>query len=530
VLRKSEAVVVDAFLAANPCFLPLHDPPVTLNDSSLLQPLGPVSRRLSTDGDMHRALAETAAYEHAAIFVRLPSFPYHATCKLFNAVTAIQFRPRCPTAHETWTFDAYWLGNIGWVNNVYPLVTKLQSALHNDRLLVTPRAQENGGEQTRAKRLFYRSPMYKVKAGAADAARRWTGQRAEVGTAGEWEALPEAPTKSAREEGGLGPGYDWAAPWLAAWAARGVRPVHGTWGAWADRHECPSQAHFAFDPWACHFISLSHCNFVPELQSVVPTEGYADDPKNGSAYLTLLKGEIDADRRTYGDALQLKHLWEFSRLLTFLHRPNIFTRANLRNALATLAGVPAQKRWRKKTGKRPPSLAAPGGAMDGPCVGIHIRHGDSINDRRGAEKVDRSLAAHTACAQRLMTDLGASTVFLATDNNTLFSLAPRVYPHTSWYHQARVLKDYSGANFDHRSSRSANREVANLLADMALITRCHGLVASYDGGLAHMFLLLACARRSTGACPANLDLWECQPAARINSTLYSFSTDPWLNV
>ena len=53
---------------------------------------------------------------------------------------------------------------------------------------------------------------------------------------------------------------------------------------------------------------------------------------------------------------------------------------------------------------------------------------------------------------------------------------------------------------------------------------------SYDGGLAHMFLLLACARRSTGACPANLDLWECQPAARINSTLYSFSTDPWLNV
>ena len=239
------------------------------------------------------------------------------------------------------------------------------------------------------------------------------------------------------------------------------------------------------------------------------------------------------DLHLHIDAPQLKHLWEFSRLLTFIHRPNIFTRANLRNALSSLGGVPAQKR-RKKTGnsgKRDGRAgAATAGAMDGPCVGVHIRHGDSINDRRGEEKVDRSLAAHTACAQRLLTDLGANTVFLATDNNTLFSLAPRLYPRTSWYHQDRALKDYSGANFDHRSERSANREVANLLADMALITRCQGLVASYDGGLAHMFLLLACARRSNGACPANLDLWECQPSARINSTLYSFASDPWLNV
>ena len=309
VLRKSEATAVDAFLAANPCFLPLHDPPVTLNDS-LLQPLGPVSRRLSTDGDAQQALAETAEYEHAAIFVRLPSFPYHATCKLFDAVTASQFRQHCPTARETWTFDTYWLGNIGWVNNVYPLVTKMQSALHNDRLLVTPRAQDNGAEQTRAKRLFYRSPKYKVRQGSAEAARRWAGQRAEVGTAGYWEADPAAPAGAGKRDeaadpaGGEVPGWDWAAAWAAAWAARGLRPVHGTWGAWADRLECPSEAHFAFDPWACHFISLSHCNFVPELQAVAPTEGYADDPKNGSAYLSLLMA-TKADRRTYGDALQV---------------------------------------------------------------------------------------------------------------------------------------------------------------------------------------------------------------------------------
>jgi hypothetical protein len=33
----------------------------------------------------------------------------------------------------------------------------------------------------------------------------------------------------------------------------------------------------------------------------------------------------------------------------------------------------------------------------------------------------------------------------------------------SWYRQQRALKDYTGSNFDHRSEKSANREVANLL-------------------------------------------------------------------
>ena len=57
-----------------------------------------------------------------------------------------------------------------------------------------------------------------------------------------------------------------------------------------------------------------------------------------------------------------------------------------------------------------------------------------------------------------------------------------------------------------------------------------GMVATYDGGLAHMYLLLSCARRSSGACPPNLDMWKCQPEAKANSTLYNFSEDPWLNI
>ena len=47
----------------------------------------------------------------------------------------------------------------------------------------------------------------------------------------------------------------------------------------------------------------------------------------------LIITAIQIDRKTYADGLQLKHLWEFSRFLTWIHRPNIFTRANLRNAI-----------------------------------------------------------------------------------------------------------------------------------------------------------------------------------------------------
>jgi hypothetical protein len=46
--------------------------------------------------------------------------------------------------------------------------------------------------------------------------------------------------------------------------------VSGPWGAWADHRECPNDT-FAWNPWACHFISLSTCN-TPELHDA-PFDG-----------------------------------------------------------------------------------------------------------------------------------------------------------------------------------------------------------------------------------------------------------------
>ena len=59
---------------------------------------------------------------------------------------------------------------------------------------------------------------------------------------------------------------------------------------------------------------------------------------------------------------------------------------------------------------------------------------------------------------------GLTTVYLATDNNTLYNLAPRDYPNVTWYKQQRQLINYTGGSFQYHNEKSANREIANLLA------------------------------------------------------------------
>ena len=159
-----------------------------------------------------------------------------------------------------------------------------------------------------------------------------------------------------------------------------------------------------------------------------------------SWYLKTLQ-EIEIDRYKFGDGIQLKHVWEFSRLLTFIHRPNIFTRANLRNSLDSLVKISSMKSNTTKDSIREghvqqqqqqqpssttflsssSSSASPlssnytdydifhsdisndsAGMGMGQCVGIHVRHGDSSNDIRGRVRLDRSLPAHLSCAQKMI--------------------------------------------------------------------------------------------------------------------------------
>ena len=197
-LSYPEANDIDLFLRNNPCYIPLQEPNAYYNLTH---------EDLNSDENRFQYSKHDFVYFNSFIAVRLPTYSYHATCKLYTTITNIQFpssssssslNQQCPTPININRLEAYWLGNIGWVNNLYPMISKFTSSLHNDRIFITPRAQEWGKENIPSKRLYLNIRGSKVK-------------------------------------------------------------VNGTWGNWASKEECPIST-FAFNPWACHFMSLSSCN------------------------------------------------------------------------------------------------------------------------------------------------------------------------------------------------------------------------------------------------------------------------------
>ena len=103
--------------------------------------------------------------------------------------------------------------------------------------------------------------------------------------------------------------------------------------------------------------------------------------------------------------------------------------------------------------------------IQGACVGLHVRNGDAVTgeqqpqltdvlchhsltiislsivatDIRNAAGHNLTLAAHMKCLETLTKEMGIYTLYLATDNNTLFEEAAKWYPQYRWYYQRRPL-------------------------------------------------------------------------------------------
>jgi len=145
-----------------------------------------------------------------------------------------------------------------------------------------------------------------------------------------------------------------------------------------------------------------------------------------------------------------------------------------------------------------------------PCLGLHVRHGDSENDERGG-KLDKSLHAHMACAAPLAEHVGVKSIYLATDDNKLFTEAPLKYPQYGWFGQFRALKNFTGGSFGYHNERSMQQEIANLLADQILMSRCTALVGTWNpGGFMKLLLQVSCSRSDIGKCPPSRELKKCQ--------------------
>jgi len=445
-LSLPEAESIDSFLMHNPCWMPLHDPPVRL-------PTPRGAENSSSTGSIHGV----PEYLYSAILIRLPAHGFYSTCMLFSYMTEKQNPAECPSKDKEGVMggegeiSVNWLGNIGWANALHPLVEHLVGAMHNGQILLTPRAWDNGA----------------------------------------------------------------AKPVKVTVSGQGEVEASGPWSAWADPTECPVDT-FAWNPWKCFFISLSKCN-NPELHSVKFMEHPKPDPSPPSDYMAQLE-KWKGKREAFGDAPHLGNEWEFARMISFVQRPNVVTRARLRLALRNLIALHATSYGPvSPLHQHPQHPQHPQHHQHQhhqvrmePCLGMHVRHGDSMNDERGG-KLDRSLEAHMACAQDLAEHMGLKNIYLATDDNLLFTQAPAKYPQFGWFGQYRVLKNFTGGSFGYHNERSMQQEIANLLADQVLMSRCAALVGTWNpGGFMKLLLQQSCSRSDIGKCPPSRELKRCQ--------------------
>ena len=98
---SKDTASIDSFLTNNPCWISLHDPTVLDNKAE--------------------AKYIHLGYHESAIFIRLPSTGFQATCLFYSYITKIQFPAKCPA--NTSMYRVAWLGGIGFANCLHPLGT-----------------------------------------------------------------------------------------------------------------------------------------------------------------------------------------------------------------------------------------------------------------------------------------------------------------------------------------------------------------------------------------------------------------------
>jgi hypothetical protein len=240
-LRRYHAAV-DRFLAINPCWVPLHEPANA--------PVG------------------SAATRTYLIFIRLPSYSYHATCMLYTAVVKRQFPRTCRYTPERMTI--YHLANIGFGHTSLFIVNALSAVLkgrvgvgvgvggtagyRDGVVFVAPRAQDF---LSRSNGTYRRRPD-------ADLGLATTHSGGSNGAAAGGKNADEVvivdPGPGRVVEGGNWEGEPQNASLV----------LNGLW-AWADPARC-DETTYMNDPWACNYIAFTNCSNRVKTTHIKPAE------------------------------------------------------------------------------------------------------------------------------------------------------------------------------------------------------------------------------------------------------------------
>ena len=425
IMSDSQQSEVDQFLTMNPCFIPLKDPPVTTWDAVEYP-------NITLD-----ALALSYDDPHAVVLMELPLSQFNATCNYYTLITQRQFPKTCPEIADQNTtgtprdkYYAYYLNDVGWANCMHTLFDYMKIALEQGRVFITPKSISRHDA----------NPM-------------------SVPVSNDFIVPSDA----------IGP---WGRPAKIDIDANGKKTLamRNYWSTWTDMEGCPNDT-FAWNPWACNFITLTHCNtpttyFVKEGKDFRTNESTILD----HAYVTQFP-IIYEDSKQQHDGYHIgRSEWERIRLLVFLMRPNVYLRYRIKNALKRLSHIKGTKGHgpglsnvnhttmiKTNTANTPPKnrlnmmmdthlhqLGGPTVPLQGQCLALHVRNGDSVNDRRNDDTkgMDRSIDGHMRCVKNMTKSMGIHAIFLATDNNTLFSMAKTWYPEYQWYYQRRPLSKY----------------------------------------------------------------------------------------
>lgn len=463
---------VDRFMLHNPCWLVLHDAVTSNASHHLHHHRAPVGLGSST--------VAPGIYTHANILVKMPAFPLQMTCKLFLAVTERQFPARCPRKEDRFFYAMQSFGFGGEANKVIKTFA-FNLADHDSRIYTAP----------------------------------------------------------------PGASYGWA---------------------WADPQTC-GQGRYRHDPWSCSFLPVSNCTLhgasAPAFESSEPevadllklmSPGWGDyGPGKDAQHAFLRKLKIDGNMLIkFGDGATLNKepaTWASVRLYALLLRPNLRSRYFMRRVLdsrivrlrrakaadgaingvasgVSLRGVAGPARHRADevdadaTAAGEADTAVPQGLGAGlglasgwgrSCLGMHVRNADVLTDWRNGRKVDRSFNAHVYVAHNITRGLGLYDVFLATDNASLYRIAPLEFPEYRWFAQQRPITAYeqqaARGSQHHLHEAEPQKEIANLLVDALLVGRCEAMVGQGDGSVTLLFHMLSCNLGNAAcACPPFFDL------------------------
>lgn len=138
------SVATDKFLEANPCWMPLHEPTISnstnydvVTRANLLR-----TKNHLKSNNLYHLRTMFVTYQRTLIFIRLPIFGFHATCRLFSEITRLQHPQKC--IYNNNHMMVHHLHNTGWSATFNALLFKLAEILNQrtypNKIIVVPQA------------------------------------------------------------------------------------------------------------------------------------------------------------------------------------------------------------------------------------------------------------------------------------------------------------------------------------------------------------------------------------------------------